>query len=277
MGATVSSRTAILEGQQSWARATARPADPRGYLATVDENLWRPMSDRTRADFTNGSGSELTQKMRALHSSSALAVNFFEFWRAADCTPLVRLLGLDSPVEAISFERQYPTGLAGNPPNLDVCISLASGRTVAIESKFCEWLGKNAPDQEYFKPKYFPEGSAIWTLRGLPECQRLAEDIDAQRKHFIHLDAAQLLKHALGLATQLGARFDLYYVYFEWPGSESALHRSEIDCFSKRVGSEIRFRSMTYQDLFGRLGVDDAEPDYFNYLRGRYFSPAERA
>lgn len=45
--------------------------DPRGYLVSVDANLWCPLSDASLAAFENGSGSELTAKMRALHSASA--------------------------------------------------------------------------------------------------------------------------------------------------------------------------------------------------------------
>jgi hypothetical protein len=46
------------------------------------------MCDQWRAAFENDSGSELEQKMRAIHSSSTLAVNFFKFWITADCAPL---------------------------------------------------------------------------------------------------------------------------------------------------------------------------------------------
>jgi hypothetical protein len=73
------------------------------------------MCDQSRAAFENDSGSEPEQKMRALHSSSALAANFFEFWITADCAPLVRALELGSPVQSIDFEAQHHTGLEANP------------------------------------------------------------------------------------------------------------------------------------------------------------------
>ena len=34
--------------------------------------------------------------MRALHSSSALAVNFFDYWTDRDKTPILSALGIDS-------------------------------------------------------------------------------------------------------------------------------------------------------------------------------------
>ena len=79
-------------------------------------------------------------KMKALHSSSALAVNFFDLWTGRDPDPLKKALNLDKEILDIQFERQYPTGLAGNPPNLDVALDLEGGLTLAIESKFSEWL-----------------------------------------------------------------------------------------------------------------------------------------
>jgi hypothetical protein len=269
----MSSQSAILRSQQTWARATGRTPKSNGYFDTVEANLWRPLSEQSRAAFEKGGGKELQTKMLALHSSSALAVNFFEYWTSADCMPLVDALSLDSPMTSVIFEAQYPTGLKGIPPNLDVCIRLASGHTVAIESKFCEWLGRKSPNKENFKPKYFPAKSSLWTCLGLPKCQDLATDIRDRREHFIHLDVPQLLKHALGLTTTLDARFDLYYVYFDWPGPESAKHRAEITRFSERVGLELRFKAFSYQDLFARVRASKGvNPSYVSYLQQRYFA-----
>ena len=209
MKASTGSRARILDRQRAWAEATGRRPDRQGYLENVESNLWRPMCERSRNAFQQGSGAELKRKMRALHSSSALAVNFFEYWMDTDPLPLQQALGLDSSIQAIAFEAQHQTGLEGIPPNLDVCISLASGQSVAIESKFCEWLTRKSATKEQFKAKYFPDGKALWGAQGLSHCQALAEDMRRKRDHFTYLDAPQLLKHALGLATQLGRRFQL--------------------------------------------------------------------
>src|SRR6185312_1674266 len=97
----MSSRSMILESQQSWARAAGKYADARGYCAVLADNLRRPLRAPLRAAFANGGGSELKNKMRALHSSSALAVNFFDYWTIANSRPLARALGLDSAVTSI--------------------------------------------------------------------------------------------------------------------------------------------------------------------------------
>jgi hypothetical protein len=90
---------------------------------------------------------------------------------------------------------------------------------------------------------------------------------------FRHLDAAQLLKHALGLATQHQQEgFGLYYLYYDVPCPASAVHSEEVARFAERVGGELAFQAMTYQDLYAKLaaapGVDAA---YVDYLGSRYF------
>jgi hypothetical protein len=243
----------------------------------VDANLWRDLCETSRCAFEKGSGSELKGKMRALHSSSALAVNFFEYWTSAAPTALKELLELESPVRAIRFEAQHQTGLPGNPPNLDVCLALESGHTIAIESKFTEWLTRKRVVRGVFKPKYFAADQEVWSSRGLPACETLATEIQAARHRFLHFDAVQMLKHALGLATQLGSRFSLWYVYFDCECAESDIHKAEINEFAEAVGAEIRFNTVTYQELFRRLQSAGSSVDaqFVDYLGHRYFAPVE--
>ena len=69
---------AIQEEQKSWAMANGIPFDSRGYIPDVDLNLRTPLSAAAREAFEKGAGPELSGRMRALHSSSALAANFFD-------------------------------------------------------------------------------------------------------------------------------------------------------------------------------------------------------
>ena len=273
----MSSKSELLLHQRSWAESRGLEPDSRGYLTDVASNLLRPMHARTKSAFDSGSGSELQDtpsrpaKMKALHSSSALAVNVFDRWVDGDKVALQAALQLDTAISAISFEAQYPTNLTGNPPNLDVALELADGFTIGIESKFSEWLTPKSASKEPFKSKYFPSGESLWQQRGLPKSQQLAEQMNNSDVQFRYLDAAQLLKHALGMATQLGDRFSLFYMYLDWPGKESAVHIEEIDRFAGLVDSRLGFRVITYQELFsalrGQAGVDS---EYLDYLRERY-------
>ena len=274
----MTSKTELIARQQAWAETAGLKPDSRAYLATVQSNLFQPLSPNTRTAFERGSGSELLDtptrpaKMKALHSSSALAVNVFDYWTTVDSAPLARALGIDEVIKAISFEAQYPTGLPGNPPNLDVVLQLQSGMRFAIESKFSEWLTLKPAGKAPFKEKYFEAGD-LWAARGLPACQQLAGQMQVGEVAFQYLDAPQLLKHALGLATHLGSRFSLHYIYCDWAGEESARHLAEIERFTRGVDNHLGFTAVSYQWLSARLreSTGSAHATYMQYLDERYY------
>ena len=74
----------IRNAQQAWARSRGIPFYSRGYVREVEANLWQPLSPRALQGFERGAGSELSRHMRVLHSSSALAANFFDYWAQVD-------------------------------------------------------------------------------------------------------------------------------------------------------------------------------------------------
>ena len=273
----MSVKSQILNKQLEWAAAAGLNPDQRGYLNSYESNLFQTMNPQSKLAFDQGSGSELRDrptapaKMRALHSSSALAVNFFDAWVGADTQPLVEIFDLGAQPVNIRFEGQYPTGLPGKPPNLDVIFELQNGSVVGIESKFTEWLSPKPTRKPPFKEKYFPAGLGAWEKVGLQETQRLAEEVQSKELVFRHLDAPQLMKHALGLATHCGSKFRLLYVYFDAPGQEGDAHLKEIDVFTERLMSELGFRAFSYQGIIGELQGSSGMPnDYLEYLRARY-------
>jgi hypothetical protein len=214
--------------------------------------------------------------MWSLTSSAALVVNVFDHWRQADPAPLLKALGVESQLRALSFEAAFVTGLEGDPPSVDVALRLASGAVVAIESKFTEWLVPRPRNKAMLKAKYFPDDRPLWTSQALPACQSLAQDIQQRRERFKFLHAAQLLKHALGLATQLAGEFAIYYLYYDVPGAASVQHAAEVERFAGRVEPELRFTALTYQDLYRALRAsDEVDRTYLEYLRARYFPRVE--
>ncbi len=126
------------------------------------------------------------------------------------------------------------------------------------------------------KDKYFPPGRRVWEEMGLARCEAFARELQAGRERFKYLHAAQLLKHALGLARGGWRQPVLVYLYYDWPGRESLVHRAEVERFVACIGPEVDLRIVTYQELFARLptGIDS---DYRAYLEGRYFRPAARS
>lgn len=275
----MSVKARIIQHQRNWASRNGLESDEQGYLETYEKNLFQSLNDQSRIAFDQGSGSELRDrptgpaKMRALHSSSALAANFFDPWVGNDTQPLAEVFRLESKPSVISFEGKYPTGLPGNPPNLDVVFEFDSGLVIGIESKFTEWVEPKSANKPSFKEKYFPLGIGVWETVGLPKMQRLVEDIRSKEISFRYLDASQLAKHALGLATQCGHNFRLLYVYFDVTGSESIAHRDEIEIFRERLESEVGFRAFSYQELITELqlcsGVPAAHLEYLNARYGR--------
>ena len=263
----------IKKAQQDWARSRGIAFDSRGYVPEVEANLYLPLSNRARLAFERGAGSELSGHMRALHSSSALAANFFDYWTDREKTPILSALGVD-PDEgsALDFEAQFRTGLGSTPPHLDVAITQSSSFVVAIEGKFTEHLKRSTRGKSKFTASYFPKSGGLWTGKGLPACQELAESLWAEelrggRRRFEYLDPLQLLKHVLGLATQRSSGFSLCYLYYDWPGKRPEAHRKEIDLFNELVGGDIRFIAISYQQVFARL-TDSGQggADYVDYL-----------
>ena len=269
----------VKSAQQDWARSRDIKFNSRGYVGQVEDNLWQPLSTRARQAFERGAGSELSGHMKALHSSSALAANFFDYWTSRAMTPVLSALGIDAEGESsLDFEAQFPTGLRGTPPHLDVAIKYGNGYVVGVEAKFTEHLKRSTRGKSDFKAAYFPETGGLWKAKGLPACQAFAEKLwaeerDGGRQCFEYLDTRQLLKHALGLAEKLGNRFSLYYLYYDWPGERLEAHRRETDRFDELVGAEIRFKALTYQEVFEGLNDSgQASSEYLDYLETRYFS-----
>ncbi len=79
----------IRAGQKAWAKRHGIASDSRGYVASLEKNLYSfPMNLATRTAFERSKARELRTTagqgtMRALDSSSALVVNFFEYWQSS--------------------------------------------------------------------------------------------------------------------------------------------------------------------------------------------------
>jgi hypothetical protein len=276
----LSSATVVRGQQQEWARRHNVSIDSAGYTRVLDHNLFMPLSPETRAEFARGDGGELGRpgergKMQALHSSSALTCNVFEYWRGRDAGALARALMIDEGIASIAFERKYPTGLPGHAPNLDVVLTTPSGRAVAIECKFLEPFGAHGST---FKPKYFAREHGLWREAGFPGCQALAERLYSGETVYKWLYAEQLPKHILGLQKGAHERWALLYLWYEVPGVENDEHAAEAEAFgSVAVGDGIDFRTISYQSVFNAMeaGAAESDHDYLAYLGERYFGRSD--
>lgn len=222
--------------------------DSRGYVGDFRQNLLPSVKPADfELDLRQGDGNELESKFLAIHSSSALAVNCFAPFRHR--LNDLKVAGY-ADFEALTFEQKCPTGLRSRrAPNLDVVLQ-SSDRVLAIESKFTEYFQKKKPS---FSSAYEAEitderRNQAW----FQEMLRLQETPAA----YSRLDAAQLIKHAFGLAHSYpNSAVTLLYLYWEpEPPFAHPLfqqHRKEIDDFAQRVaGSGPRFVALNYKTLW---------------------------
>jgi hypothetical protein len=264
--------------QRAWAIRYGCATDKDGYCGCADDNLFQGLSSDARKDFQSGDGTELGQrggrgKIQALHSSSALACNWFDYWRGRDTTPLAHAFGREDSFCGVALEQEFSTRVGGIGPNLDVVLKCGDGALFAIESKFTEPY-TSSRSKTYLKSKYFRDGLGRWTEAGLPACQRIAEDLRSGHHCYRTLDVAQLLKHMLALAVS-GHRWGLCCLWFEIPGTVADQHRKELKDFTSQLGPEAaHFSALTYQELFDRMTglVGDEHAEYMAYLRDRYLS-----
>ncbi len=242
--------------------------DAHGYSASFADNLVPSVRvDDFASDLAQGSGKELSGKFRAAHSSSALAVNCFgPFKRNLSG---LRVCG-DESFTSLCFEKRCPIGLHGTPPNLDVLMERA-GRVVAIESKCTEYL---SPHNARFSTSYGTIHDARRRSTWFQEMQRL---IDAPHAYGC-LDAAQLIKHALGfMYCYPERRVTLLYLYWEPLNAVEHRvfedHRREVAEFANRIaGPGLAFEATTYNDLWSSW-AETAPPwlrTHLQDLRARY-------
>ncbi len=159
-------------------------------------------------------------------------------------------MSLDTGFTDLQFERKCPTGLrGGRVPNLDVVLSGPTG-VVGIESKLMEYLTRH---RGAFSPAYAEQiRDARRDGDYFGEMLRLMEAPES----YAWLDAAQLIKHAFGLArTFPHQEVTLLYLYWEPAnpdsGPEFARHRAEIAAFADRVaGATPTFVAMSYPELW---------------------------
>ena len=243
--------------------------DPRGYVREFTENLLPTVRLADfEADLRAGDGNELEGKFKAVHSSSALAVNVFAPFRARGSELILPGSG---SITGLEFERKCPHGVSGRAPNLDVLLTGPNGVN-GVESKLTEPLSRH---RAVFSPRYREK---IQDERRESAWFREMLCLEEDPGRYAWLDAAQLVKHAYGLAhTFPDGPVTLLYLYWEPRYAERfplfVEHRREVDAFSGRVaGARPSFRAMSYPELW--RSWSNAPPPWLTVhldaLRARY-------
>jgi len=260
------------------------------YTPELDQNLFESLDSNVRQNFKQGNGNEISTsssssaKMQAVHSSSALSVNVFQYWqkRINYMSVIATACGFCRKGENVSqkivFEEKYP--IRSNfkiPPNIDVVFHNSDSsqfRRFAVECKFSEAYSPH----KGLKHEY-TDLVPVWL--DIPNLYELAKSISPNNKsdnpndnRFTYLHSAQLIKHILGLKAECGKDgFKLLYLWYDVLGKEGNTHRDEIEKFSEVARADgIDFDSMTYQELILALSeeCEQEHADYIRYLSERY-------
>jgi len=253
----------------------------KAYTQKLGDNLFEPLMIEIRNNFKEADGGELTGnpcKMQAVHSSSALGVNIFQYWKRMNQIPAIaaacRFCSTgNTSSQGINFEVKYPISEKFlRSPNIDVVINnspKSKFKVFAIECKFSEAYYSRT--HFGISPKYI-ELNKVWD--DMPNLLKLAKEISPNDNKFNHLHPVQLTKHILGLKEKFGKKnFRLLYLWYDTIGPESAKHHKEINEFTKITKEDgIHFHSMSYQDLIIGLAKNygNIHSNYIGYITGRY-------
>lgn len=277
----------ILSKQIQWARnngyaliGSQGERGRRAYTQTLDENLFEPLLPETIKSIRSGDGGELTgypAKMQAVHSSSALGVNIFQYWQSINQPEKVahacRFCQKTTKISKnIRFEVKYPISTRFQmDPNIDVVIendSTAKFKVFAIECKFTEAYGGRG--HSGMKEKYLELD--IW--QEIPHLHQLAISICPKDNEMEYLHQAQLIKHILGLENAFGkTNFRLLYLWYDALGYAGWKHREEIEKFVTVAKADgIYIHAMSYQELIMWMARNyrGSHPKYIEYVTNRY-------
>jgi predicted nuclease with RNAse H fold len=255
--------------------------DRNGYAGKIEDALLPTVSPEARRriehDFNGKGGSELVRekgrrpKFFAAHSSAALAANVFApFLDGAGPVPIGgrRFSG------EMALERECPTGLRGVPPTLDF-MAIGKARVLAVESKCTEPYAGNGQVALFRRAYASVEDHMHPSWR--EEMRRLREN----PVRFRYLNAAQLIKHYLGLKRQFPDKaIVLAYAYWEPSNADAlaacAIHQAEIESFSAGVDDpQVEFFPTSYSKLWAGWAKEPKLKKHVAALRRRYEMPAE--
>ena len=299
--------------QQLWAKSHIADKLRDGkyhdtHTKTPDDNIYKGLTPETRKAFNDAQGGELKEgkrgtpaKMTALHSSSALCVNVFQYFqnKSNDLKlDVLQACNLVDPknngtVKSFEFEcKRFPiTGIS--MPNIDFVAEMDSSRIIAIESKFNEPYAY--PLDNFLREEYYLlENESIWadlsSLRSVLDIKHKVEITKKDKKgndikgrlifpDYKYLDAVQLIKHLLGVVNSSDRKSEIWltYLWYDSLGGKGIAHRAEIEVFRKLIEEytdpRIKFRHITYQELICNLNTildRTKHKEYLDYITNRY-------
>lgn len=252
------SRTALAE--RAGASHTTAFADALVPTLEPADVTWAHAELAARAKGELRASRAGTVQAHAAWSSTALVVSAFAAWRQ---TPgRLPLLGL-GPFSGLRLEERLHIPHGGGTPNLDVALDGPGGR-VGIESKLTEHLVPARP--RAWRPAYH-RPAMLAALEG--GWASAFGDLLTGRWAPRHLDAGQLVRHALSLRGD----GDLVLLFWEPANAlehpEVLTHRGEVAELLDRVGdARPRLHARAWSAVLDEW--EPAAPGHVAALRARY-------
>lgn len=254
-----------------------------GRLPTAhDENLFLPLDGEDLTAFREADGKELKWKMRVPHSSSALCVNFFSYWKRNALDSFLKVFSetvfgrtiASEPGSCILFETKHRFGrepnrriIRGKPGNLDLEVRWTRSDAALFESKFTEHFSTDpAKISEVNRTRY------IKVFGDYVTCDPAALLAGGRERKFYQL--AQRLLYTIENAdpefSSIPSR-RMVFLYYDYEDFDRDLLE-----FPEIVKPAYRdsVRILSYQALFEetRKRLDGPEHrEYFEYMARRYF------
>jgi hypothetical protein len=178
------------------------------YLKELEDNLIEPMTSAVIQAYNKGNGKELSDKMLALRSSSAMTYNLLGNGDINICGDNT----ISAGQYAVSFEKQFNTlrnSVGGFPANLDAFLYCKENQeAIACEMKMAEWIFNHPSTlrKAYLLPEnyenhviakaFIEAANKLIILHNDSDTQQITL-IDEYASAFKQYDAIQMKKHAL--------------------------------------------------------------------------------
>ncbi len=257
--------------------------DKKGLLSHPTDNLINSIDNwiEIKNELELGQGNELKPnkngviKFNAIHSSAALCVNNFSFFKKHINN--IIFFGHSNFYDSI-FEKKISTGIS--TPNLDFYLE-SNDIIIGVESKFTEFFSKKLPNHKDNLSKYVNQKKLEYLES---EFQNLIVQY-RNSTHPLHLDVAQLLKHSMALLNYNKSRKNyitskssfrpvLVYIYWEPQNANEysifETHRKEIEDFSNKISNFIDFKSISYPEFWDFYKNDEDYLAHLYQIKKRY-------
>lgn len=249
---------------------------------TYNENLFVPLEGDDLRAFEQSDGNELAEKMRSPHSSSALCVNFFLYWKRYALVDFLGTFGravfeasvsIDGPC-TLRFETKHRFGatperrlIRGRPGNIDLDVRIGSSHAILTECKFTEVFSTGVREISDVNAKRYRG-----TFSTVFQCDP-ASLLDGRRETKFR----QLAQRLLYTVDNVDASFRaipnrrMLFLYYDHDGFDrDLLNFPDL----VRVEHRIAIVILSYQELFAKVRAELDSPShrrYFEYMTDRYF------